>query len=83
MANGKGQIAFSRQHSAFSPRNCFVVFQLASFPARLQKSKEASQPYHRLRFNRIEQHLTLMQGKSEGKPKRKTNPSRNGTDFKA
>jgi hypothetical protein len=33
--------AFSTQRSAFSPRNSFVLFQPASFPARLPKNKEA------------------------------------------
>jgi hypothetical protein len=58
-----------------SPRNRLVLFQPAFFPARLQKAKEVrSQPYHRLKFNRIEQRVTLMRGKPEsrsekGKPK--------------
>jgi hypothetical protein len=35
----------------------------------LQKATEAgSQPYHRLKFNRIEQRVTLMQGKPEVSP---------------
>jgi phosphoribosyl-dephospho-CoA transferase len=47
--------ALSRQPLAFSPRNCLVLFQQASFPARLQKAKEVrSQHHHRLKFDRIE-----------------------------
>jgi hypothetical protein len=33
--NGKWQLALSIQHSAFSPRISLVLFQPASFPARL------------------------------------------------
>jgi hypothetical protein len=32
--------AFSNRHSAFGPRNSFVLFQPASFPARLQKARK-------------------------------------------
>jgi hypothetical protein len=84
----KSAEAVSTQHSAFSPRNCLVLFQLASFPAMLQKAKEARrQPYHRLKFNRIEQRVTLLArnsgaGSRKGKAKPKTrNPRRQVTDF--
>jgi hypothetical protein len=33
--------AVSSQHKAFSPRNSLVLFQPASFPARLQKEKRS------------------------------------------
>jgi hypothetical protein len=73
-----GKEALSNQHSAFSPRSGLVLFWPTFSPARLQKAKEArvrSQHYHRLKFNWIEQRVTLMQGKPE--VRRATNPGPN------
>jgi hypothetical protein len=68
--------ALSRQQLAFSPRSGLVLFQLASFPARLQKARKPktgirSQPHHR--FHRIEQPVTFFEvGGIVLKPKRPT-----------